>query len=141
MTVANLTGRPKPTCAYCANDGLVVVDTGDPVDPEWLARVRGMPIPERQRRKLHRIHYAERVAPCPKCEFGLLIEFPTPDPKTHEPRVGSWGPEGFWRGRPPIELVPVETGPPTKVGSVERIRELTARLVGQIGQQQERKAA
>lgn len=40
----------------------------------------------------------EEYGPC-DCEAGKLVEFPPPSEKG-KPRVGPWGNDGYWRGRP-----------------------------------------
>ncbi len=45
----------------------------------------------------------EQSAPCPFCEAGFREEFPIPKADNKRPTTPPWGPEGFWRGRDPME--------------------------------------
>lgn len=40
----------------------------------------------------------DQMAPCPFCEAGRVIEFPSKG-------VGPWGRDGFWRGRDPHTMI------------------------------------
>src|SRR6266542_2243681 len=48
----------------------------------------------------------EEFAPCPYCEKGFAVEFPTANPKSGRPTdAGPWGKDGYWRGREqPVDL-------------------------------------
>lgn len=48
-------------------------------------------------------HYLE-YGPCPHCQRGAITEFPTgaKGPKGEPGARPSWGPLGYWRGRPPV---------------------------------------
>jgi hypothetical protein len=111
VTAANLTGHDH--CQYCADSGWVEVHSGDPVDAEWLRRVRKLDTRHRMTAGLQRAVYAESVAPCPKCEQGKTNEFP-PDGKDGTPgfRLTPWGQDGYWQGRDHSWLRPLPDGKP-----------------------------
>lgn len=127
-------GQEKQDCAFCANSGWVVYDTGDPLGEaweQWRREVNGIPLAERRRRGLDREIYGEALAPCPHCEQGKSNEYPT---KTHDGRPGylltPWGSQGFWRGKATGDLRPVDTGSRvlSKAENARRMRELERRL-------------
>ncbi len=76
---ANLTGRQH--CDWC-DQGLA------------LAAIRPTPIGDG----------APEYGPCPWCELGARLEFPTgkPGPKGERGARPSWGLDGYWQGRPPV---------------------------------------
>lgn len=96
---ANITDRE--CCRYCADDGLVVVQTRGPF---------------------------EEMGPCPFCQQGYLLEFGDPGQSSKR----EW-PNGFWQGRPPTGIVPLEeegSRPLSQEENARRMRELMARMVG-----------
>lgn len=113
-------------CAFCDNTGWVVVDTGTPLGKEWetwATQVKGMPVPERQRKQLTRDIYGEALGPCPHCERGKTLEFP------QEGR-GRWGKDGYWRGKSTSFLHPERTNdaPLPLSENKKRMRELGQRF-------------
>ena len=69
----NVTGRDR--CRWCADEGQVVVQI----------RSGGY----------------EETGPCPYCEKGFAVEFPTS-------KTGPWGAEGYWHGRVHADLEPLQ---------------------------------
>ncbi len=65
----NLTGGAR--CRRCNNDALVAVGRSKFGDG-------GL----------------DEYGPCPECEMGFRVEFPSTPKKT-----GPWGPDGYWQGR------------------------------------------
>ncbi len=54
-------------------------------------------------------------APCPWCELGARLEFPTGEvtKKGYPPARAHWGTPGYWQGKPPaVERAPVNDGVP-----------------------------
>jgi hypothetical protein len=92
------------SCRYCI-DGLVVTIVG----PE---------------------PYGEAFGPCPKCEAGHLLEFPAPDEKG-KTKPGTWGKDGFWRGRDHSWLEPLpDPSPLPRDENRRRMKELLGSLSG-----------
>lgn len=67
--IANITGIER--CKWCNQDGLVATGTR----PEGHGHL-------------------EMLGPCPHCEVGFRIEFPTKSRPV-------WGQDGYWQGRTP----------------------------------------
>lgn len=76
-------------CPYCCNDGWVLLHEG-----ESRQTLRREPGPHGQMQTVARgTHMVDVAVPCPNCEIGYLVEFPTAG-------LAPWGREGYWRGRP-----------------------------------------
>jgi hypothetical protein len=85
----NVSARER--CRYCLDTGYVVVQTRTAV---WRKTSGEF----------------EEVGPCPMCERGFGEEFPDYSRCTKTPPVRSpWGEGGFWKGRSPVELQPLES--------------------------------
>ena len=113
--IKNRTGKER--CRWCAGNGYVVVQTRKP-DRVRVAgtRIQG----EASTESFH-----DEMGPCPFCESGFAEEFPdtSKDTSIRPP----WGEEGFWKGRQPVELVPLEAAdarPLPPAVQRERLREL-----------------
>lgn len=114
---ANVTG--KDHCHCCKGAGLVVVALREPEPCVLVLRDRrGQKLtvrkptalmrldrPEDERdlpafRRDNALLYLEEMGPCPFCEEGYAVEFPTPNQESRHPvKHGPWGADGFWKGQ------------------------------------------
>jgi hypothetical protein len=95
----------KERCRYCLDTGYVVVQT--------------------------RAERWEEMGPCPMCERGFAEEFPDYSRCTKAAPVRTpWGDDGFWKGRPPVDLQPVESADPQPVPR-EAVLGYLSRFTGQ----------
>lgn len=103
-------------CRWCGNDGIVVAQTRNAQAGAWAIE-RGIHPPAGS--------VYEEMAPCPYCELGFKLEFQ---------EKGVWAPDGFWRGRDEVDLIPLHpTGQPQPLPLGEartRARELARAVVG-----------
>jgi hypothetical protein len=99
----NISGRER--CRYCLDTGYVTVQMRS--DP-WT---RGVAVKGQKDRELKTtVGEYEELGPCPMCERGFGEEFPDYSRCAKTPPVRSpWGEEGFWKGRAPVDLQPMES--------------------------------
>ncbi len=73
-------------------------------------------------------------APCPWCELGARLEFPTGEvtKKGYPPARAHWGTPGYWQGKPPaVERAPVSDSEPfTHAENTLRWRLILRRMGG-----------
>src|SRR5262249_1419389 len=103
----NISARER--CRYCLDTGYVTVQTRS--EP-WKRQI----LVDGRKVWKETVAEIEDVGPCPMCERGFAEEFPDLSRCTKAaPIRPPWGEEGFWKGRPPIELQPLESSNPEPV--------------------------
>lgn len=123
----------REKCKWCGDTGNVTIRTRQ---DDFARRVSA---------KGEKPHYEaatsqpiEEVGPCPFCEMGYDLEFPSQDDvKTGKRIRPPWGMDGFWQGRETADvepLYPTGTTPLPHEENKRHMRELMERLA-QIGRQ------